>query len=138
MSFIDDKIAELREEFSEFEDGFERYAYLVEIARLLEPYPEMLRDNNHLVRGCQSHVWLNIYQKDGKFYFDADSDTLIIKGMLLLLQDVLCGAPVEEAASFQMDILDAAGLKGSFSDTRQKGIASAMEMLRDGAKRMLG
>lgn len=137
MSYIDEKKVGLREEFSEFEDGFERYAYLVEIAGLLPPYPAEKQTDDHLVRGCQSHVWLNIYQSDGRFYFDADSDTLIIKGVLLLLQDILCGAPIEEVAAFEMDLLDEAGLKGEFSDARQKGIGSAMEMLRRAAREML-
>ena len=137
MSYIEERRAGLREEFSEFEDGFERYAYLIELAGLLPPYPQEKRTEDHLVRGCQSHVWLNIYAKDGKFFFDADSDTLIIKGVLLLLQDVLCGAPLSEAAAFQMDILGEAGLTGAFSDTRQKGIGAAMEMLRNGAKELL-
>lgn len=137
MSYIEERRAGLREEFAEFVDGFERYAYLVEIAGLLPPYPAEKHTDEYLVRGCQSHVWLNIYQQDGKFAFDADSDTLIIKGVLLLLQDILSGAPIEEVAEFQMDILDEAGLKGEFSDTRQKGIGSAMEMLRNAARDML-
>lgn len=120
----------LREEFSDFSDPFDRYSYLVEIASLLPPYPEEKRDDIHLVKGCQSHVWLNPYIKEGKFFFDADSDTRIIKGVLLLLQDLLCDIPVTEVAAVRLDVLEDAGLKGSFSDTRQKGIASAVEILR--------
>ncbi len=137
MSYIDDKKADLKEEFSEFEDGFEKYAYLVEIANLLPEYPEDKRDEEHLVKGCQSHVWLNIYEDKGTFNFDADSDTLIIKGVMLLLQDVLCGAPVSDVANLDLDILGEAGLKTEFSDTRQKGIGAAIQMLRDAAVKML-
>ena len=137
MSYIEDRKTGLREEFSEFEDGFERYAYLIELAGLLPPYPQEKRTDDHLVRGCQSHVWLNVYQKDKQFFFDADSDTLIIKGVLLLLQDVLCGAPISEVAAFQMDILSEVGLTEEFSDTRQKGIGAAMAMLQNAAKQAL-
>ncbi|MCR5388458.1 MAG: SufE family protein [Lachnospiraceae bacterium] len=137
MSYIDDKKADLKEEFSEFEDGFEKYAYLVEIAGLLPAYPEDKRTEEHLVKGCQSHVWLNIYEDNGKFHFDADSDTLIIKGVMLLLQDVLCEAPVEEVAKLDLDILEEAGIKSEFSDTRQKGIGAAIKLLQDSAVKML-
>ena len=62
---------------------------------------------------------------------------LIIKGVLLLLQDVLCGVPLEEAAGLRTDLLQEAGLSGVFSDTRQKGIGAAIEMLRDSAEKMM-
>ncbi len=137
MKMIQDHLAQLREELAEFEDGFERYSYLVELAALLPPYPQAYRTPECLVQGCQSRVWLNAYSEDGKFFFDADSDTLIIKGVLLLLQDVLCGVPLEEAAGLRTDLLQEAGLSGVFSDTRQKGIGAAIEMLRDSAEKMM-
>lgn len=137
MPTIQENLQQLKEEFSEFEDGFERYVYLVELASLLPPYPEDKRTAEHLVRGCQSQVWLHSYSRDGVFYFDADSDTLIIKGILLVLQDLLSGVSLQEVSTLNLDVLDALGLTGVFSDTRQKGLGAAVAMLKAAAEEFL-
>ncbi len=134
MAVLQAHLQQLQEEFSDFEDGFERYAYLVELAALLPPYPEQYRTAEHLVRGCQSQVWLHAYTEEGAFFFHGDSDTLIIKGVLLVLQDLLCGVPLEEISGIRMNVLAELGLADSFSDTRQKGIGAALEMLRTAAQ----
>ena len=82
----------------------------------------------------QSQVWIHCYTKDGHFFFDADSDTFIIKGVLLLLQDLLCDLPVQETANANLELLRELGLENEFSDTRQKGLRAAFEMLTDAAK----
>ena len=137
MTELEQNRIKLREEFSEFEDGFERYSYLVEIAGMLPPMAEELHTDENLVRGCQSHVWVSTEAKDGRFFFEADSDTLIIKGVLLLLQDLLCGVPLEEAASVELDVLADAGLTAEFSDERQKGIGFVMRRLKEDAEHFL-
>lgn len=138
MSMIEKRIRELEEEFAKFEDGFSRYSYLVELAALLPPYPEEKRTEDRLVRGCQSHVWLAPFEADEKFFFAGDSDTLIIKGILLLLQDLLNGLPLVEVAAVEFDALSAAGLQSEFSDQRQKGIGEVVRTLRTAAGEMLG
>ena len=137
MTKLQENRKKLREEFSEFEDGFERYAYLVEISGLLPPMPAAQHIPENLVRGCQSQVWLHAWCEDGRFYFSGDSDTMIIKGVLLLLQDLVNGIPLEEAATLEVDVLGDAGLSAEFSDTRQKGIGAAVEKLREKAKALL-
>ncbi len=134
MAVLQARLRQLQEEFSEFEDGFERYAYLVELAALLPPYPEQYRTAEHLVRGCQSQVWLHAYTEDGMFFFHGDSDTLIIKGVLLILRDLLCGVPLDEVSGVRLDVLAELGLADSFSDTRQKGIGAALAALRAAAQ----
>lgn len=130
MNGIDRALDELKAEFSEFEDGFERYSYLVELAALLPPYPEEKRTEDRLVRGCQSRVWLELTPRDGRFYFEADSDTLIIKGVLALLRDLLWGQPVEAVAAVKLNLLPAIGLTESFSSERQKGIGYIINRLQ--------
>lgn len=137
MAALQAHLQQLKEEFSEFEDGFERYAYLVELASLLPPYPEQYRTAEHLVRGCQSQVWLHAYTAGGAFFFHGDSDTLIIKGVLLVLQDLLCGVPLSEVSGLHLDVLLELGLVDSFSDTRQKGIGAALAILRTAAQAFL-
>ena len=87
-----------------------------------------------LVRGCQSQVWIHCYTRDGRFFFDADSDTYIIKGVLLLLQDLLSDLPVQEAANANLELIQELGLENEFSDTRQKGLRAAFAVLTNAAK----
>ena len=134
MRSVKEALDEIRGEFAEFTDSFDRYAYLVELAGLLLPYPEEYRTDAHLVRGCQSHVWLRITVEDGRFFFLADSDTLIIKGILYLLQAVLNDASAEDVAETELTLLADLEISESFSDARQKGIVSVAEALRSAAK----
>ena len=110
MAELERRLSSLKDEFSELEDGFERYSYLMELGSYLPPYPEEKRTPDHLVRGCQSQVWIHCYTKDGHFFFDADSDTFIIKGVLLLLQDLLSDLPVQETANANLELLQELGL----------------------------
>lgn len=136
MNLIEERILSLKNEFAEFEEGFGRYSYLVELAALLPPYPEEKRTAERLVKGCQSHVWLAPFEMGGKFFFDGDSDTLIIKGILFLLQDLLNGLPLAEAAAVELDVLSAAGLHDAFSSQRQKGVGEVICTLRTAAERI--
>ena len=123
----------LKAEFAEFTDSFDRYSYLVELAGLLPLYPDERRNEAHLVKGCQSHVWLSAYERDGLF---GDSDTLILKGLLLLLQDLFCGLPLRQASDLNLDLLSDLGLNESFPDQRQKGIGYIFQRLRGEAERL--
>lgn len=134
---LEERRQALRAEFAELTDGFDRYAYLVELAALLPPYPEDRRTDDRLVRGCQSRVWLYPYAKDGRFYFSADSDTLIIRGVLLVLQDLLCGVTLEEAAGMEIWPLSDMGLAEQFTDVRRRGLGEAVAVLRRAAAALL-
>ena len=82
MSEIETAQAALIREFQELGDGFEQYAYLIELAALLPPMAPEEKTEERLVRGCQSHVWLALRSENGRFYATADSDTFIVKGVL--------------------------------------------------------
>ncbi len=135
MASIEEMLDDLKSEFDELEDGFERYSYLIELASLLPPFPEEKRTDDNLVRGCQSHVWLNFHVRNGLFYFDADSDTLIIKGVLLLLQDLFCEQSPEQVANAEVDLLPALGLGTAFSDERQKGIGFILASIQNAGRK---
>lgn len=125
MAELEQRLNSLKEEFSELEDGFERYSYLMELGSYLPPYPEEKRTPEHLVRGCQSQVWIHCYTKDGHFFFDADSDTFIIKGVLLRYR--ICSR-IFRCKRPQVRIWSCCrswGWQNEFSDTRQKGLRAA-------------
>lgn len=131
MNAVEQALDDLKAEFEEFEDGFERYSYLIELASLLPPYPDGKRTKERLIQGCQSNVWLDITPRNGRFYFEADSDTLIIKGVLAILRELLWGQPIEDAVSAKLDLFSALGLTESFSSVRQKGIGYVIGMLQN-------
>ena len=138
MSTLEERKRELAEEFAQFQDGFDRYSYLVELAGLLPPYPEDRRTEDRLVRGCQSHVWLDIRPQDGLFQFSGDSDTLILKGILLLLEDLFNGLPLGEAAGGQVDFTALTGLESSLPSDRQKGVGYILRSLQRAAEAAQG
>lgn len=137
MNILEERLYELKKEFSELEDDFERYAYLVELAAFLPPYPEERRTKDRLIQGCQSQVWVDVETTDGRFHFTADSDTLIIKGALAVLDILLNDAPVTEVANMELNLLAFIGMQDSFSAQRQKGIHQVVHMLKQFAQNRL-
>jgi SufE protein probably involved in Fe-S center assembly len=125
------------EEFREMGDSFGCYSYLLALAGLLPPCPEEMKTPENAVKGCQSHVWLRSWAEDGRFRFQADSDTYILKGLLYLLMNVLDGRPLEAAAKAELYFWKDPMLLGSFDDQRQKGVGYVAAALRKSAGELL-
>ena len=123
-------IQELKEEFASLPDSFSRYTYLIELARLLPPVDETLRQEPYLYRGCQSQVWLRVRVQNEQFYLDADSDTLLIRGVLALFREVLDGQPVTAVAQANFDLLNDLGIREHFSAVRTGNIAGLLPELQ--------
>jgi cysteine desulfuration protein SufE len=136
MSTIPELQEELIAEFNELGDGFEQYSYLIELSACLPPFPTDKRTEDRLVRGCQSHVWLDARVcSDGTFTFDADSDTLIIKGVLAVLHELFAEQPAAEVAASELTLFARTQLMETFSDDRQKGIGYIVQRLQSLAER---
>lgn len=117
------------EEFSMFDDWMDRYALLIEMGRDCPLIDEKLKDEAHLINGCQSRVWLNAELKDGKVYFSADSDAVITKGIINLLIRTLSGQTPSDILEADMSFIDEIGLKENLSPTRSNGLASMMKQM---------
>lgn len=126
MTSIDTELAELKKEFESLPDGFARYSYLVELAALLPPSNERLHQESCLYRGCQSQVWLSVSIQDSVVRLDADSDTLLIRGILYLFRDLLDGRAVDEVLSAQFDLLKELSIAEHFSSQRTSGITGLL------------
>ena len=105
-----------QEELDEF------YAYLIELSVALPPLDEEHKTDDRLVKGCQSHVWLDMRVKDGAFSFNGDSDTLILKGVLYLLREIFNGEPPDAVAAAKARFLEQTEIMATFDADRQKGI----------------
>ncbi|MBR2052317.1 MAG: SufE family protein [Bacteroidales bacterium] len=117
------------EEFSMFDDWMDRYAMLIEMGKDCPIIDAQYRNDNYLINGCQSRVWLHAKMEDGKVYFSADSDAVITKGIINLLIKVLSGQKPSDIIAADMSFLDEIGLKEHLSPTRSNGLLSMVKQM---------
>ena len=118
------------EDFSMYEEWLDKYEYLIDLGKNLEPYPESARTEDRLIKGCQSRVWLDSKFEDGKLYFAADSDAIITKGIISLLISVYSGRTPQEILSSDFSFIDKIGLKENLSPTRSNGLVSMISTIK--------
>jgi cysteine desulfuration protein SufE len=122
VSGISKKQERLLEELGLFQDWTERYEYVIGLGKKLPPLPDAARDAEHLIKGCQSQVWLDAEKKDGRVHFHADSDSLITKGMIALFIEVLSGETPDAILTADMGFIDRTGLKEHLAPTRANAL----------------
>ena len=121
---------EVIDDFSQYDEWLDKYEYLIELGHDLPPYPESEKTDYKLIKGCQSRVWLNYEVRDGRIYFQADSDAIITKGIISLLVSIYSGRTPEEIASSDFSFLEKIGLKENLSPTRANGLASMVATIK--------
>ena len=124
---IEDQIIE---EFSNFEEWLDKYAYLIELGKECPIIDEKHKTEDNLIKGCQSRVWLSCEYRDGKLYFKADSDAVITKGIISLLIRAMDGQPTKEIAAADLRFIDEIGLKEHLSPTRSNGLTSMVKQMK--------
>ena len=122
------------EEFSMYEEWLDKYEYLIELGKSLKDYPEAAKTDDRLIKVCQSRVWLENEVKDGKVFFNADSDAIITKGIISLLIGLYSGRTPEEILSSDFSVVEKIGLKENLSPTRANGLVSMIAKIREIAK----
>lgn len=127
---LEEKKQQVIEDFSMYEEWLDKYEYLIELGKALEPFPEQEKTEENLIKGCQSRVWLVSGLEEGKLYFKADSDAIITKGIISLLIDVYSGHTPEEIAADDFDFVSKIGLKDNLSPTRAGGLVSMIETIK--------
>ena len=135
MKTLQEVQAEVVDDFSMYDEWLDKYEYLIDLGRRLEPFPEELKTDDRLIKGCQSRVWLDAREEDGRLYFRADSDAIITKGIISLLIGVYSGRTAAEIAADDFAFVDRLGLRENLSPTRANGLASMIETLRQTAKK---
>lgn len=127
---IDQKQQEIVDEFSDIDDWMDRYAYIIDLGNALPPIAEEYKTPQHLIEGCQSRVWLNAEINDGRVYFTADSDAIIVKGIISMLIDVLNGHTPREIIDANLWFIDKIGLAEHLSPTRSNGLAAMVKQMK--------
>ena len=118
------------EEFSVFEDWLDRYNYLIELGNDLPVIDPQFRTNEYLINGCQSKVWLHADLVDGKLQFNADSDAIIVKGIVALLVKLMNNRTPAEILDNDLFFIDGIGLKQNLSPTRSNGLLAMVKKMR--------
>jgi len=121
---------EIIEEFSFFDDWMDKYEYLISLGKNLPLIDELHKDEEHLIKGCQSLVWLHAANDSGKVAFTADSDAIITKGIIGLLIRVLNGQPASAIAEADLYFIDKIGLKEHLSPNRSNGLVSMVKQMK--------
>lgn len=126
---------EIIEEFDGLDDWMDRYALIIDTGNTLPEMPESEKTPANLIEGCQSRVWIDASRDDkGNIDFNADSDALIVKGIVALLMRVLSGHTPQEILDADLYFIDRIGLKEHLSPTRSNGLVSMVRQIHNYAK----
>lgn len=130
MATIKEIQDEIIAEFNDFDDWLDRYQLLIDLGGEQEPLPAEYKTDNNLIEGCQSRVWLQADYIDGKVHFRAESDALIVKGIVSLLIKVYSGRTPDEILDNEPYFVEAIGLKEHLSPTRSNGLLAMIKQMR--------
>jgi cysteine desulfuration protein SufE len=122
---------EIVEEFSLFDSWDDKYEYIIDLGKKLEPLDEQYKKDENKVRGCQSTVWLIADYKDGKVYFKAESDAVIVKGLISMLIRVLSGHTPDEIINARLDFISKIGMTSHLAQTRSNGLLSMVKQMKN-------
>ena len=130
MKTINELQDEVIEEFSDFDDWMDKYQLLIDLGNEQEPLAPEYKNEQNLIDGCQSRVWLQADLVDGKVEFQAESDALIVKGIIALLIKVVSGHTPDEILDNELYFIEAIGLKDHLSPTRSNGLLAMVKQMR--------
>ena len=121
---------EIIDEFSMFDDWMQRYEYIIDLGKNLPLIKEELKTDNNLIKGCQSKVWLQGEENDGKIIFTADSDAILTKGIIAILIRAFSNQKAIDILNADTDFIDEIGLKEHLSPTRANGLVSMIKNIK--------
>ena len=120
---------EIIEEFNEFDDWMDRYQLLIDMGEEQAPLPAEEKNESNLIDGCQSRVWIVCDEQDGRLHFRAESDALIVKGIIALLIRVINDHTPQEILDAKLHFIDDIGLREHLSPTRSNGLLAMIKQI---------
>lgn len=133
MQTLEQDIQAVVDDFSLYDEWMDKYEYLIGLGKNLESYPEEEKTEDHLIKGCQSRVWLDWKMEDGRLWFRADSDAVITKGIISLLVSLYSGRTPQEIAADDFSWIERIGLRENLSPTRANGLLSMIKTIKEAA-----
>ena len=125
---IKEREEEIIEEFSLFDSWEEKYEYIIDLGKKLEPLDEKFKVGENIIKGCQSTVWLTSEFKNGKVFYKADSDAVIVKGLVSMLIKVLSGHEPDQILEAKLDFI---GMMTHLAQTRSNGLLSMVKQIKN-------
>lgn len=122
---------EIIEEFELFDDWEGKYEYIIDLGKKLKPLANEFKQEENIIKGCQSVVWLRAYLENGILYFEADSEAIIVKGLVSMLLKVLSGHKPQEILNADLYFIDKVGLTSHLAQTRSNGLASMVKQMKN-------
>jgi len=130
MKSIQEEQEAIIKEFEIFDDWLDRYEYLIELSKDLEPIDQKYKTNEYLITGCQSRVWLMAEMQDDKVIYRAETDAIITKGIVSLLIRVLSAQKPEDIVHADLYFIDRIGLRQNLSPTRSNGLLAMVKQMK--------
>lgn len=130
MQTIDDIQQEIIDEFSIYDDWMDKYSLIIEYGNSLETLDDKYKTPENIIQGCQSRVWLQTDYRDGKLFFQAESDAIIVKGLLALVLRIFSGRTPQEIIDTDLRFMKEIGLTDHLSPTRSNGLLSVIKQIR--------
>lgn len=128
---IEETEKEIVEEFSLFDSWDDKYEYIIDMGKKLPLLEEEYKKDENKVRGCQSTVWLTGYQEGGRIYFKADSDAVIVKGLISMLIRVLSGQRPDDIINARLDFIRDIGMMSHLAQTRSNGLLAMVKQMKN-------
>lgn len=128
---IKEREEEIVEEFSLFDSWEEKYEFIIDLGKKLEPLDDKFKKEENIIKGCQSTVWLVSEFKDGKVFYKADSDAVIVKGLISMLIKVLSGNTPEEILDAKLDFINKIGMMTHLAQTRSNGLVAMIKQMKN-------
>ncbi len=118
------------EEFTLFDDWEQKYEYIIELGQKLPELNQVYKKDEYKIKGCQSSVWLNSYEENGRIFYEADSDSTFVKGEIAMLIRVLSGQKAEDIVNAELGFIDRIGLRQHLAMTRANGLAAMIKQMK--------
>jgi cysteine desulfuration protein SufE len=128
---IKEREEEITDEFSLFDTWEEKYEYIIDLGKKLEPLDGKYKVEENIIKGCQSTVWLTSEYKDGKVFYKAESDAIIVKGLISMLIKVLSGHEPDEILNAKLDFIKDIGMMTHLAQTRSNGLLSMVKQIKN-------
>ena len=122
---------EIVEEFSLFDNWDDKYEYIIDLGKRLPPLEDQYKKDENKVRGCQSTVWLVADYRDGKMFYKAESDAVIVKGLISLLIRVLSGQTPDDIVTARLDFINEIGMMSHLAQTRSNGLLAMVKQIKN-------
>lgn len=122
---------EIVENFSLFDEWEEKYEYVIDLGKKLLPLDDKYKVEENIIKGCQSTVWLVADYKDGKVFYRADSDAIIVKGLVSMLIQVLSGQSPQDILDARLDFINKIGMMAHLAQTRSNGLVAMIKQMKN-------